>query len=168
MSELLYPSASLYLNTQHIQLYNGGTYSATLTDVDNLRGSFSTNGQVLTFKQLDFRLILGNLYDQYNEFNMRVASIHYSTGSQAGGQAQPDFWGVWLLRFTGAQLLNQSYNHLLGVCTDQTPLVAGNMAHTTPSSTSGILPSANIVSFRKPQNGFADMTLEFQNIRNVT
>lgn len=74
-----------------------------------------------------------------------------------------------MIRFNGAQLVNQSYNHLLGVCTDQTPLAGVNMAHTTVNSTSGINGiSSNMVSFSKPPNGFCDTNLEFQNIRNYT
>ncbi|RZK04701.1 MAG: hypothetical protein EOO46_16380 [Flavobacterium sp.] len=166
MSEYLYPNASLYLNTQYIQLYNGGTFNTNLTDIDNVKGSFQCNGQVITFKQLPFRQILGTLYDQYTDFNLHLSSVHFCTGAAA--QPVQDFWGVWLLKFSGAHLLNQSYNHLLGVCTDQTPCFAGNTSHTTINSTSGITPSANIISFRKPQSGFSDITLEFQNIRNNT
>lgn len=51
MSELSHRNASLYLSTQHIQLAEGGTFSSTLTDLDNSAGSFQTYGQVITFKR---------------------------------------------------------------------------------------------------------------------
>lgn len=66
MSELLYPSASLYLNTQHIQMADAGTFGTNLTDLNNSKGTFECNGQVITFKRVDFRQVLGSLFDQYD------------------------------------------------------------------------------------------------------
>ncbi|RYY43891.1 MAG: hypothetical protein EOO06_19025 [Chitinophagaceae bacterium] len=120
MSEYLYPCASLYLNTQHIQLADGGTFNTNLNDLNISKGQFQCNGQVITFKQLNFHQILGSLYNEYDAFNLRLSSVNYCTGAVA--QIQADFYGLWLLRFSGAQLLNQCYNHLLGVGTDQTPI----------------------------------------------
>ncbi|RYG94407.1 hypothetical protein EON65_57545 [archaeon] len=151
MSELLHPNASLVLNTMHIQLADGGAYTALLNDVNNSRETFSNNGQTVTWKNVDMRQVLGTMYNKYTQFNLRVSFI---TGGVA--QAAADFGGgIFTIRFQGCELVNQTYNHLLGVCTDTSPaavaavIAFGNSAVNAPTVINIICPKRNIIQKAK-------------------
>ncbi|RYY42477.1 MAG: hypothetical protein EOO06_21125, partial [Chitinophagaceae bacterium] len=120
MSELLYPNASLVLNTMHIQLADGGSYNALLNSVDNSKGTFSNNGQTVTWKNVNMQQVLGTMYNKYTQFNLRVSQGCFISGGVA--QSSADFGGgILSIRFQGCELVNQTYNHLLGTCTDTSP-----------------------------------------------
>ncbi|RZK47881.1 MAG: hypothetical protein EOO99_12035 [Pedobacter sp.] len=168
MSELLYPNASLVLNTMHIQLADGGTYNALLNSVDNTKGTISNNGQTVTWKDVNMHQVLGNMYNKYSQFNLRVSSGSFISGGAA--QAAADFrCGIFSIRFRGCELVNQTYNHLLGTCTDTAPVVALNLSQgsTSVPTVMNIL-GENIVAFRKPNNVYCDITLDWASLESAT
>ncbi|RYY43141.1 MAG: hypothetical protein EOO06_20135 [Chitinophagaceae bacterium] len=168
MSELLYPNASLVLNTMHIQLADGGTYNTLLNDVNNSKGTFSNNGQTVTWKNVNMQQVLGNMYNKYSQFNLRISQGVFITGGVA--QAAVDFaGGIFTIRFQGCELVNQTYNHLLGVCTDTSPAAAIGFGQSSLNSTSVInIIGPNVVSFRKPNNVYCDITLDWASLESVT
>lgn len=167
MSELLYHNASLVLDTRHIQLADNGTYATTLNNLDNSKGSFSNNGQTIVFKNVDLKNVLGTLYNQYKEFNMRVTSnAFFAPSSQTSGD-----WGggVYYISFNNAILVNQTYNHLLGTNMNEAPLFSCSLVQTTANAhaTGGTLAS-NLVSFSPGNNRFTDITIDWRNLRSAT
>ncbi|RYZ95129.1 MAG: hypothetical protein EOP47_26445 [Sphingobacteriaceae bacterium] len=152
----------------HIQLGDGGAYNALLNDVNNSKGTFSNNGQTVTWKNVDMRQVLGTLYNKYTQFNLRVSQGSFITGGTA--QAAADFGGgIMTVRFQGCELVNQTYNHLLGVCTDTSPAAAIALGQSTINCPAVInIIGPNVVSFRKPNNGFCDITLDWSTLESVT
>jgi len=49
----------------------------TLSDVDNDIGTISANGQFITWKNVNMRLVLGDIYDKYNKFNIRLVGYSH-------------------------------------------------------------------------------------------
>ncbi|RYY45234.1 MAG: hypothetical protein EOO06_16840 [Chitinophagaceae bacterium] len=168
MSELLHPNASLVLNIMHIQLADGGAYNALLNSVDNSKGTFSNNGQTVTWKAVDMRQVLGTMYNKYTQFNLRISQGSFITGGVA--QVGTDFGGgIISIRLQGCELVNQTYNHLLGVCTDISPAAAFALSNTTANAPSIInIIGPNLISFRKPNNGFCDITLDWSTLESAT
>ncbi|RZL05873.1 MAG: hypothetical protein EOO89_25395 [Pedobacter sp.] len=168
MSELLNPNASLVLNTMHIQLADGGTYNTLLNDVNNCKGTFSNNGQTVTWKNVNMQRVLGNMYNKYSQFNLRVSSGSFICGGVA--QAAADFGGgIVSIRFQGCELVNQTYNHLLGTCNDTAPALAvafGQSSINTPAAINIL--GQNVVPFRKPNNVFCDITLDWASLESAT
>ncbi|RZJ99026.1 MAG: hypothetical protein EOO46_22940 [Flavobacterium sp.] len=143
----------------HIQLADGGAYNSLLNNVDNSKGTFANNGQTVTWKAVDMNQVLGNMYNKYSLFNLRVSSGSFICGGVA--QAAADFaGGTFSIRFQGCELVNQTYNHLLGTCSDTAPVLAVSLGQSSTNTPSVInMIGQNVVSFRKPNNGFYDIGL---------
>ncbi|RYH10244.1 hypothetical protein EON65_39615 [archaeon] len=169
VSELLNPNASLVLNTLHIQIADGGLYNTLLNDVNNSKGTFSNYGQTVTWKNVNMQQVLGNMYNKYSQFNLRISSGSYITGGVAQGGA--DFGGgIVTIRFQGCELVNQTYNHLLGTCADTAPVVAVSFGQSVTNCPSvfNFAGAQNVVSFRKPNNVYCDITLDWSSLESAT
>lgn len=49
----------------------------TLSDTDNSIGTIACNAQLLTWKDVNMRLVLGDLYDKYEKFNMKLVAFSH-------------------------------------------------------------------------------------------
>lgn len=65
------PVGKLTLRTYDILQNN------TITDTDNSIGTISTNGQLITFKDVNMKLVLGSLYEKYDKFNMKMTAFSH-------------------------------------------------------------------------------------------
>ncbi|RYE59307.1 MAG: hypothetical protein EOP48_01325 [Sphingobacteriales bacterium] len=166
MADVTLYNASLLLKTTDTQMADGQPYAAALTDFSTSRGSATCNGQYLVWKNVDMRAVLGNLYDKYDAFNMKVSAVNYSTSTATLTQ---ESFGIWYIKMKSCEMVNQCYNHANGGFIDCSPLVCVNHTHSTANSVSGVNSlTSSVVSFRKPQSGFTDIHLEFCNLRNQT
>ncbi|RYZ96583.1 MAG: hypothetical protein EOP47_23565 [Sphingobacteriaceae bacterium] len=118
-------------------------------------------------EECQYATVLGNMYNKYSQFNLRVSSGSFITGAAQGGA---DFGGgIVSIRFQGCELVNQTYNHLLGTCADTAPALTislGNSGVNTPSTINIV--GQNVVSFRKPNNVFCDITLDWSSLESAT
>ena len=166
MSELHNRNASLYLSTHHIQLGDGGTFNTVLVNYDCSKGTIANLGQTLTWKRIDFRAVLGDLFDKYMMFNIRLSGLHYVTNAQA--QQGNDLIQICWISFSGANMPQQTYNHLTGGVTAESPLAVIPLSNGTGNNNSLHTPHVNLVSFARPQSGFADITLDMRHLRTVS
>ncbi|RYG95848.1 hypothetical protein EON65_55325 [archaeon] len=107
------------------------------------------------------------MYNKYSQFNLRFSSGSFITGA---AQASTDFGGgIVSIQFRGCELVNQTYNHLLGTCTDTAPVFTISLGNSGVNSPAAInIVGQNIVSFRKPNNVYCDITLDWASLESVT
>lgn len=97
-------NSNLYLNTQDIALVNALNID-TLINVENEVGGWVNRRQVFWFN-VDFKKILGDLYDQYDAFQMSAIFEHvvFPTGKNNGTT------GHWNFMMSGLDFLQNGYN----------------------------------------------------------
>lgn len=127
----------------------------TLSDTDNNIGTISTNGQLLTFKNINFRAVLGSMFDKYNKFNLKLSAFSHRppTVNLAGNHNCSIF-------MSGLPFINCTYNHSTGTFKNETciavvPLRSG----TTGTSLSFIEIQTTLMKPLEIQT----ITLEFRN-----
>jgi hypothetical protein len=77
--------------------------------VDNNYGTITANTQVLIFKSVNLKVILGDLYDKYDRFNLSLTSVMV----RSTGIAITD--GICAITLRGLTFTNQTYNTRLGL-----------------------------------------------------
>jgi len=169
MSEI-HQTANLELNTLHIQLADGQAYTPLLHDTNTSKGQISVNGQSLTWKNVDMLAVLGDLFDQYEQFNIRMVSYNGTTGVNVQFGVDFSNSAVYLsFGGNGARLINQSYNHLIGGVIGETCIGiasffgAANTSFGSGTSTLG----SNIVTFTV-NSRYCDITLDIRNFRSIS
>lgn len=100
-------NSNLYLNSQDIA-YVDATNINTLTSVQNERGGWINNRQVVWFN-VDFKTILGDLYYQYDAFQISAVFEHiiFPTGISNGTS------GHWNFMMSGLDFLQNGYNQTI-------------------------------------------------------
>ena len=133
-------------------------YPCTTANIafDNDYGSCSANGGFITWKNVNIRCCLGNLYNKYDKFNLKLtgAQIKHSPGPPADCQ--------FVIYISGLPFSSGStYNSRLGP-TNQSALGSVNFAVTTAIGTTTPLLSG-LVTFDKPLQDVVNITLELKN-----
>ena len=100
-------TASLVLNTFDINSSTSiGDYQVT---VDNQYGTIANNRCNLTWKNINMRRVLGDMYDKYDTFNMYLYQINQSQSFSSTAPSTNPFLLVDV-RIKGLQFLNNTYN----------------------------------------------------------
>ena len=112
-------TATLILNTFDISqgFLNGDFYNQT---IDNQCGTIANNRCNLTWKNINMRQVLGEMYDKYETFNMYLYQIVQSSAFINAGTPQVPTvtgsapaiaqYGLVDVRMKGLQFLNNTYN----------------------------------------------------------
>ena len=102
-------STTLILNTFDISTSTDANifYNAT---VDNQYGTIENNRCTLTWKNINMRRVLGEMYDKYETFNMYLYQINQSSAFSA--QIPVSYVPALLVdvKIKGLQFLNNTYN----------------------------------------------------------
>jgi hypothetical protein len=123
---------------------------------ENAYGRCQANGCVVTWKNVNLRMCLGELYNKYKKFNLKL------TNAQIRQYLNPAATDCQFIAFiSGLPFCNSTYNTRYGN-TNQAPLGAVNFLATgsvgvTTNSINGL------VSFDKPLNDVCDITVELKN-----
>ena len=91
------PSATLVLKTTDL--------TAGASNNIGIMNAFRTD---MTWNNINLRILLGDMYDKYDRFNLCLKSIAAST-SQATSGTTPDDKAI-LIRLSGLPFVNQTYN----------------------------------------------------------
>ena len=128
-----------------IVLNNAGPY-------ENEFGIYASNGCVITWKNINLRTCMGELYYKYHRFNLKLTAFQTRV---AGSETDTHF----VIYMSGLPFSSGSgYNTKLGP-TNQVAIGCVNMLNT--SITAPIL--SGLVSFDKPLQNTFDITVEFKN-----
>ena len=101
-------TASLVLNTFDIDpTVTAGQYFNTT--VDNQYGTIANNRCNLTWKNINMRRVLGEMYDKYDTFNMYLYQINQSASFSLTAPSTNPYILVDV-RIKGLQFLNNTYN----------------------------------------------------------
>ena len=130
--------------------------------VDNTFGSITALGAVVTWKRVNIRSCLGELYSKYNTFNLKLIGAQMTYNQLTNVSLQTIFDAQFIVYMSGLPLsLGSSYNTRLGP-TNQSALSCVNFTATsTAGSTTSIL--SGLVSFDKPLQDVIDITIELKN-----
>ena len=125
--------------------------------IDNDYGVCTANGGVVTWKNVNIRTCLDELYYKYNKFNLKVTSFQVRHNpATAVTDAQ------YLVYMSGLPFSSgSSYNTRLGP-TNQSCIAAVNCVTT---GSTGVTTSflSGLVSFDKPLQDIMDITIELKN-----
>ena len=95
-------TATLILSTYDIM----SVYQSNV-NLDNIRGTITNNRCNFTWKNINMRRVLGEIYDTYETFNMYLYQISQSGSNGTAISAQYSMVDV---RISGLQFLNHTYN----------------------------------------------------------
>ena len=160
-------TASLILNTFDINSSSIATdyYNKT---VDNQYGTIANNRCTLTWKNVDIRKVLGEMYDKYETFNMYLYQINQSQGF--GGSASCNANQQLVdIKIKGFQFVNDGYNVSSRINTNTAYLTSYVLNPVSSANTSlgTVTPQFNpsIVTFRKTVD-FIDINIDMRNTYN--
>ena len=156
-------TACLILNTFDINPSSITTdyYNKT---IDNQYGTIANNRCTLTWKNVDMRRVLGEMYDKYETFNMYLYQINQSVGfggsaTCAANQQLVD------IRIRGLQFLNNGYNTISRNNTSSAFLTSYvlNLTSNANASIGTVTPMFNptIVTFGK-NSDCVDITIDMK------
>ena len=127
------------------------TSDLTLNSTTNI-GFCDQFRQSFTWFNINLRMLLGDLYNQYDYFNITLLSVSCSVCSAAAGQGGLDDKLVFI-EMNGLPFINQTYNQATGnngttaiVAVYQIPSTA--IANTQPYNNT----STNVMTFNKDQD----------------
>lgn len=128
-------NTNLYLNTQFIADY-------TNANVDNVKGGWINNRQVFWFN-IDFKTLLGDLYEKYDTFNMSLIFSHIVA------PLNNNVAGNFYFNVAGLDFVDNGYNQIT-----QNNRNSAVLRQHTNMSTSGQIyggeRDAFVVTFKKP------------------
>ena len=156
-------TATLVLNTFDISTSVLATdyYNKT---VDNQYGTISNNRCTLTWKNVDMRKVLGEMYDKYETFNMYLYQINQSVGFGSSATCTTN-QSLVDVRLKGFNLVNDGYNISSRIHTNTAFLTSYvlNSASSASASSGTVTPMFNpsIVTFKKTVD-FIDINIDMR------
>ena len=116
-----------------------------------IRGQCDQFRQNFTWFNINLRVLLGDLYNQYQYFNILLNSISNSTASASGTQGVAEDRIVYV-KMSGLPFINQTYNQATG--TNITPAIIGvyQIPMTAVSNTQQYNNVSNVLTFNKDQD----------------
>jgi hypothetical protein len=148
---------SLVLRTIDIEPSRNTPIINTTELFENEYGIYAANGGVATWKNVNLRTCLGELYYKYNRFNLKLTSVQFrQSGSSLNTHSVIYMSGLPFSSGSG-------YNTRLGP-TNQVAI--GCINPTGGGITTSIL--SGLVSFDKPLQNTFDITIEFKNSTTIT
>ena len=126
------------------------------TPFENEFGIFAANGNVATWKNINLRTCLGELYYKYDRFNLKLTAVQF----RPTGSSYEDFH--FIIYMSGLPF-SSGYNTKLGP-TNQVAIGSLFMATTNVSHTGLNFPIlSGFVSFYKPLQKTFNITVELKN-----
>ena len=147
------PCATFHLNTT--QILNSETAGNFTNGINNSYGSINSLRTDLTWYNVDFKTILGDLYYQYDKFNISLAFITYGLTANVYGTTAND--RTLMLNLGGLSFNNCAYNTQtmsnnssasIGTITLPGNTVAGSFNFTNDMNTITILKPNNMTNVR--------------------
>jgi len=133
-------------------------YSNSLS-IENEYGIYAANSAVITWKNVNIRTCLGELYYKYDKFNLKLTAVQI----RHTGLLVRD--GNYMIYMSGLPFSsNSGYNTRLGP-TNQVSIGCVDVAHPFSSLVNGVTTSilSGLVPFNKPLQNTFDITVEFKN-----
>ena len=161
-------TATLILNTFDIDptvtatYYNNGGVVAT---IDNQYGTITNNRCNITWKNINMRQVLGEMYDKYETFNMYLYQVVQSSAFSATAPVIPQN-GLVDIRIKGLQFLNNTYNPVSRNNTTSAFLTSYVLNINTSAGTGTVTPMFNptILTFSKSVEN-VDINIEMKTTR---
>ena len=148
---------SLVLRTIDIAPSTVATCATTGAITDNDFGYIAANGGFVTWKNVNIRTCLGELYKKYQRFNLKLTAAQVRQNS-----AMAVTYALFLVYMTGLPFSpGATYNTRLGQ-TNQACVGAVNFVTTTSIGATTPLISC-VVSFEKPLQDTMNITIELKN-----
>ena len=136
------PVATLCLRTCDLP-YTLGTISM------NQVGGTNIIKTQATWNNINLRLVLGDMYDKYDKFNLMLNSV--SNGFTGAAYGNNDYNQV-LLKMSGLNWINANYDFKSGSTTNQAVLGAYTLAGSASGTNSTQYTGQNILTFNKQQD----------------
>lgn len=134
-------NTSLYLNTQQIAFVDS-TNIDTLVNVDNQKGGWDNKRQIW-WHYIDFKTLLGDLYNKYDTFTLSLIFSHFVVPSNNGNT------GNWNFYVSGLDFVENGFNQITGNNTDSA-IVRFHTNMATAGQIYGGERDCFSVTFRKP------------------
>lgn len=115
-----YETVTLILNSYDISpstnplTFNVAGVSQT---IDNQYGRISDNKSNLTWKNINLKMLMGNMFDKYETFNLYLYQIAQSQG--CGSAFTFSGYNLSEVRISGLPFINNSYNSSTGINTNE-------------------------------------------------
>ena len=140
-------TASLCLRTVDISGDNVDITTANLANGSLITsvGSITENGQSITWNNIDFRNLLGDMYDKYDKFNINLNGYVCRKVAVSLNDYDTTFF------VSGLPFSNQTYNIKTGNNGPQCALICQNLFITTTNG-SAITGNSNTITIYKPKN----------------
>lgn len=161
-------TSTLILNTFDIDpnvtatYYNNGGVVAT---IDNQYGTIANNRCNITWKNINMRQVLGEMYDKYETFNMYLYQVVQSSAFSGTAPAIAQN-GLVDIRIKGLQFLNNTYNPVSRNNTTSAFLTSYVLNINTSAGTGTVTPMFNptILTFSKNTEN-VDINIEMKTTR---
>jgi len=153
--QFITPKASFALKLNDISLSDVvGNYPVT-----NNVGTINNIRTITTWYSINFEDILGDMYDKYEFFNLRLKTIQYN--SQAGFATTADDRSLYF-QMSGLNFCNSNYDTARG-CNVGNTIIGSNLFGFTALVVS--FDDSFIITIRKQKS--ADITISYLNVNNV-
>ena len=140
-------TASLILRTSDI--FNEDITDSTLgLVINNSVGSIGQNGQLITFKNVNPQLLLGDMYDKFTKFNLNLScfTTRKTVGNLSDGSDMTYF-------MSGFNWSNQGYSLKSGSITNQAVFFTHHLTSNAYGG-SDVNIKSNSLTFNKPISNF--------------
>ena len=151
--------ASLVLRTIDIAPTSAEPLANVGLIVDNDYGTFTANACVVTWKNVNIRTCLGELYRKYNRFNLKVTAAQIRSNGIATTDSQLIIYMSGLPFTSGSTYSTRSGPTNQAAIGMVNFIVAAGTGATTPLI-------AGLVSFDKPLQDVTNITVELKNSSN--
>jgi hypothetical protein len=153
-------TASLLLKTSDITTDDISEENLAL-GINNSVGQITNKGYTIKWKNINPQLLLGDMYNKYERFNLNLAS--YSSRRTAASLSDSEM----TYYISGLPWSNQSYSLKSGSITSKAPLFSLCLVNTTASGTDSFGQNMNTLTFNKPISNF-DITIDMRNSIDTT
>ena len=109
-------NASLCLRTVDI---TGDGVATSQIGLDNTIGTISSSAQTIKWKNVNFRMVLGDMYDKYDKFNITINSYSIKESTDDLAAYECDF----VYYISGLPFSNQTYNLRTGNLSNKSVLM---------------------------------------------
>jgi len=127
----------------------------TLTSASNSSGSYWSNGKQTTTFRVNLRQLLGNMWEKYDTFCIRLNQHSFSS---ANFPAVTNTDNQLLFFMSGLSFVNCTYNVVTGTNTNRYCFYQANIPSST-TQTVTLSPNVSIGNFKKT-NEWVDITIE--------
>jgi hypothetical protein len=151
-------NASLILKTTDLTINKNAVINGNVST--SSYGSNNKQLSLFTWNNINLRTILGDMYDQYDEFNLSLNTISTSICTTFDFNPLTDYKNIYI-KMSGLPFINNTYNLKNGCNTNAITITSLNFTNGEPLT--NYFYSTNIATFGKSQE-LANITLEYYSI----